>query len=99
MPAYLLIQLIHCCITAPGCKRVVFDSGYLASLSRPNVKVVYESIERVIPEGIKLRNGETIPLDVIVFATGFDTVCRVALQYRVTSTQGIQTQRERWGRR
>ncbi|KAI0273330.1 hypothetical protein BC834DRAFT_203637 [Gloeopeniophorella convolvens] len=55
----------------PGCKRIIIDPGYLKSLRRPNVSLNYTAIERVVPEGILLKTGEIVPLDVIVFGTGF----------------------------
>jgi cation diffusion facilitator CzcD-associated flavoprotein CzcO len=61
-------------MTAPGCKRIIADCGYLDALSKPNVSITYEGIDCVVPKGIKLKNGEVVPLDVIVYSTGFDTV-------------------------
>jgi cation diffusion facilitator CzcD-associated flavoprotein CzcO len=57
-----------------GCKRIVVDPGYLECLNWPNVKLNYDGIERIVEEGIKLKTGEVIPLDVIIFATGFSVV-------------------------
>lgn len=59
---------------APGCKRIIVDPGYLDSLNRPNVHLNWDGIERIVDNGIKLRTGEVIPLDVIIFATGFSVV-------------------------
>ncbi|KZV62263.1 FAD/NAD-binding domain-containing protein [Peniophora sp. CONT] len=58
----------------PGCKRVVLDPGYLASLHRPNVDLNWTPIDSVCPEGLRLATGEVVPLDVIIFATGFSTL-------------------------
>lgn len=55
-----------------GCRRLTPGPGYLESLSAPNVRVVTESIRRVLPEGIELHSGEVVPLDIIICATGFD---------------------------
>lgn len=55
----------------PGCKRVIKDPGYLEALHRPNVSVKWDAIEGLVENGIKLRTGEIIPLDIIVFGTGF----------------------------
>ena len=59
---------------APGCKRIVLDNGYLRSLHRPNVNVAFERIDSITSEGIRLMNGSIVPLDVIIFGTGFDLV-------------------------
>ncbi|EDR14376.1 uncharacterized protein LACBIDRAFT_292343 [Laccaria bicolor S238N-H82] len=58
---------------APGCKRIIVDPGYLKSLHRPNVSLNWDGIETVVPEGIRMKTGETVPLDVIIFGTGYST--------------------------
>jgi cation diffusion facilitator CzcD-associated flavoprotein CzcO len=56
-----------------GCKRVLFSSYYLPTLERPNVELVADRIERVVPEGIVTADGATRELDCIIWATGFKT--------------------------
>ncbi|KAK3935553.1 hypothetical protein QBC46DRAFT_358167 [Diplogelasinospora grovesii] len=55
-----------------GCRRLTPDVGYLASLRAANVRVVTDSIVRVVPQGIETNKGEIIELDAIVCATGFN---------------------------
>lgn len=55
-----------------GCRRVTPGTGYLAALTQPNVQTVTTGIEEVLPEGIKLTNGELVAVDAIVCATGFN---------------------------
>ncbi|KAL0949998.1 hypothetical protein HGRIS_010007 [Hohenbuehelia grisea] len=55
----------------PGCKRIIVNPGYLDALNRPNVKLNWDGIESIVEEGIKLKTGEVIPLDVIIFGTGY----------------------------
>ncbi|KAJ3725816.1 hypothetical protein C8R42DRAFT_575595, partial [Lentinula raphanica] len=55
----------------PGCKRLILNPGYLECLKRPNVNITWDRIERIVENGIKLSTGEIVPLDVIIFATGF----------------------------
>ncbi|KAG8214550.1 hypothetical protein J3R82DRAFT_9611 [Butyriboletus roseoflavus] len=55
----------------PGCKRTVADSGYLKSLSLPNVGLNFDGIERIVANGILTKKGEVLPFDIIIFATGF----------------------------
>jgi cation diffusion facilitator CzcD-associated flavoprotein CzcO len=50
------------------------DPGYLSSLHRPNVSLKWDTIEEIVEEGIKLKTGEVVPLDVIVFGTGYSFV-------------------------
>jgi cation diffusion facilitator CzcD-associated flavoprotein CzcO len=59
---------------APGCKRFIVDRGYLDSLNQPNVSIKWDTIERIEEFGIRLKTGELIALDVIIFATGFKMV-------------------------
>ncbi|WP_179274794.1 MULTISPECIES: flavin-containing monooxygenase [unclassified Rhodococcus (in: high G+C Gram-positive bacteria)] len=57
---------------APAGKRLVRDPGnFYSTLKKPNVEVVTERIERIVPEGIVTADGRTHELDVIVHATGF----------------------------
>lgn len=55
----------------PGCKRIIIDPSYLESLHHPNVNLNWTPIGGIVEEGITLATGETVPLDVIIFATGF----------------------------
>ena len=55
-----------------GCKRVVIDPGYLASLHHDHVSLVTDRIVQVEREGIRGASGELYELDVIILATGFD---------------------------
>jgi len=56
-----------------GCKRILISDNFLSSLTRDNVSLVTESIERITPHGIKTRDGKEHQADVVVYATGFDT--------------------------
>ncbi|KAI0260368.1 FAD/NAD-P-binding domain-containing protein [Gloeopeniophorella convolvens] len=70
-PAEYLEQLIP---SYPlGCKRLVRDTDYLSALGRENVRLTFDAIESVEPQGIVTKSGERIPLDVIIYATGFVT--------------------------
>ncbi|KAG2129482.1 hypothetical protein DEU56DRAFT_817296 [Suillus clintonianus] len=55
----------------PGCKRTVANSGFLASLHRPNVTLNFDGIAEIVENGIITKTGEILPFDVIVYATGF----------------------------
>ncbi|KAJ0383198.1 hypothetical protein COL922a_010977 [Colletotrichum nupharicola] len=57
---------------AVGCRRPTPGNGYLEALTKDNVHVVTNVIEEIVPDGIRLTNGEIIPVDVFVCATGFD---------------------------
>lgn len=57
-----------------GCKRAIYDPGYLKSMNRPNVTLNFDGIDAVVPEGIRTKKGEIIPFDVIIWGTGFNVV-------------------------
>jgi cation diffusion facilitator CzcD-associated flavoprotein CzcO len=44
-------------------------------LHRPNVSLEWDAIEAIVKDGIKLKTGVFIPLDVIIFGTGYSLVC------------------------
>ncbi|KAJ8080125.1 hypothetical protein PM082_016953 [Marasmius tenuissimus] len=54
-----------------GCKRRIFDPGYLGSLNAPNVEVVPEGINAIDETGIVNVDGTHTSFDLIVLATGF----------------------------
>lgn len=54
-----------------GCRRVIPTNSYLPALSRKNVDVDISGIENLTPTGIRTKDGKDIPLDIIVYATGF----------------------------
>jgi cation diffusion facilitator CzcD-associated flavoprotein CzcO len=54
-----------------GCKRVLLSDAYYPALTRSNVELVTNRIERATPEGIVTADGLVRPVDVIVYATGF----------------------------
>ena len=57
-----------------GCTRIPkSDQNYYHAVQLPNVHVENRRIARIVPEGIELADGTLCPLDVLVYATGFDT--------------------------
>ena len=54
-----------------GCKRILVSDDYWASFERPNVELVTERIEEIVPEGIRTADGALHELDALVLATGF----------------------------
>ncbi|MEV0245181.1 NAD(P)/FAD-dependent oxidoreductase [Nocardia sp. NPDC050712] len=55
----------------PLCKRQVLSGSYYRALRAGNTELVSERIERVTPTGIRTADGREHPVDLIVFATGF----------------------------
>ncbi|KAL1792071.1 hypothetical protein ACET3X_009822 [Alternaria dauci] len=70
-----------------GCKRRIFDQGWLRSLNDPKIELTTQPLKRVTEYGVVIGPGVTypanakkedypereIPADVIVLANGFDT--------------------------
>jgi 4-hydroxyacetophenone monooxygenase len=52
-------------------KRILIDNNWFKMLKRPNVDLVTDAIERIVPEGIRTRDGKIWQADALVFATGF----------------------------
>ena len=56
-----------------GCKRVLFADDYYPALQLPNVTLETSAIDRITPAAVRTREGVEHPLDVLVYATGFET--------------------------
>ena len=56
-----------------GCKRAVFSDDYYPTLQRPDVTLEASALDEVGPTWARAASGATYDLDVLVFATGFDT--------------------------
>jgi cation diffusion facilitator CzcD-associated flavoprotein CzcO len=54
-----------------GCKRILMSDDYYPALAQDNVEVDTQAIERVEPNGIRMRDGSLHEVDAIVLATGF----------------------------
>ncbi|MET0659518.1 MAG: NAD(P)/FAD-dependent oxidoreductase [Steroidobacteraceae bacterium] len=80
-----------------GTKRPSVDSGYFQTFNRKNVELVdvtANPIRRVTSTGIETAAGHH-PLDIIVFATGFDAFTGSLLSPTIVGRSG-QTLREKW---
>ncbi|KAK4154104.1 hypothetical protein C8A00DRAFT_14750 [Chaetomidium leptoderma] len=56
-----------------GCKRRIFDSGYLESLHADNLTLTDERPVEMLPNGVRMESGEVIEAEVIILANGFTT--------------------------
>jgi cyclohexanone monooxygenase len=80
-----------------GCKRPVIDAGYYEAFNRPNVNLVdlrKGGIEEITEDGIRTAQG-FVPLDVIVFATGFDAMTGALTRIDVRG-RGGRLLRDEW---
>lgn len=56
-----------------GCKRVLISNDFYPALTRANVELVTEAITRMTPRGVVDAQGGEHPVDVVIYATGFET--------------------------
>jgi cation diffusion facilitator CzcD-associated flavoprotein CzcO len=79
-------------------KRPPIDIDYFETFNRDNVALVdlrAAPIECITPHGIRTRDGTEYPLDVIVFATGFDAMTGPLLRIDIRGRGGLAL-REAW---
>ena len=77
-----------------GCKRILPSNDWYPALQRPNVEVVTDGIEEIVPEGIVGADGRLHEVDTIVLATGFK-VTDISLAHRIRDADGI-SMAEHW---
>jgi len=79
-----------------GAKRVLFNDDYYPALTRPNVALVTDAIERIEPDGVRSGAGTLHAADVIIYATGFKSTDFLA-PMRITGRDGLDLRQE-WSR-
>jgi cation diffusion facilitator CzcD-associated flavoprotein CzcO len=57
-----------------GCKRIIIADTFYPAMARDNVELVTEKIEGVEPGGVRTSDGVLHEVDVIIYATGFETL-------------------------
>lgn len=80
-----------------GTRRPSVDGGYFATFNRSNVSLVDISetpIERFTPTGLRTTADE-VPLDVVIYATGFDVFTGSILKMDIEGRDG-QTLKDAW---
>ncbi|MCP5144893.1 MAG: NAD(P)/FAD-dependent oxidoreductase [Gammaproteobacteria bacterium] len=79
-----------------GCRRVIPTNDYLPALARENVAVDISGIACINAEGIETNDGRQIPLDVIIYATGYYAYSDMkrALTFQVDGIGGRNLNRE-----
>jgi cation diffusion facilitator CzcD-associated flavoprotein CzcO len=61
-----------------GCKRVMLTDDWYPALTCPNVELVTERIEAILPRGVRTADGAERPADVLILGTGFESHAFVA---------------------
>jgi len=54
-----------------GCKRILLSDDYYPALVQSNVELVTDAIAGFTPDAMQTAAGRTIPVDTVIFATGF----------------------------
>jgi len=81
-----------------GCTRIPkSDRNYYEAVQRPNVHIEKGRIARILPQGVEMADGTIHELDVLVYATGFDTHAYMR-PMKVTGLNGV-TVDEAWRNR
>jgi cation diffusion facilitator CzcD-associated flavoprotein CzcO len=57
-----------------GCKRIIYSNDFYPVFAQPHVELVTEPIERITAHGVITGDGNAREIDVLVCATGFETV-------------------------
>ncbi|MFD4828796.1 flavin-containing monooxygenase [Streptomyces uncialis] len=81
-----------------GTKRPCLDSGYYETFNEPHVTLVdlrRDPIEEITAKGVRTA-GQEYPADVLVLATGFDSMTGALTGVDIVGRGGV-TLRERWG--
>ena len=89
-------ELIPHCVPGypPFGKRILIDNGWFATLCRPHVSLVTDTIDRIEPRGVRTDDGSLHELDVLVMATGF-TITNLAARIDIRGRDGV-TLAEDW---
>ena len=78
-----------------GCKRPGFSNDYLPTFNRENVDLVTETIEEIVPTGVRTADGAEHEVDTLILATGFRVFDRGNMPpYPVLGRDGVNL--ERW---
>ena len=58
----------------PFGKRILLDNGWFDALRMDHVRLTTQPVVELTTEGVVLGGGEHVPVDAVVYATGFDVV-------------------------
>jgi 4-hydroxyacetophenone monooxygenase len=89
-------DLIEKCVPTypPYGKRILLDNNWFKTLTKPNVELVTEPIDRFAPNGIVTADGKQRAHDIIVISTGFK-VTEMAARLNITG-RGAKNLKEAW---
>lgn len=58
----------------PGCKRIIISDDYYPTLALPHVELITKGITSITSTGIATEDGKANDYDLIILATGFETL-------------------------
>jgi 4-hydroxyacetophenone monooxygenase len=89
-------DLIEKCVPTypPYGKRILLDNNWFKTLTKPNVELVTDRIDRFARDGIVTSDGKLRPADIIVISTGFK-VTEMAARLNITGRDG-KNLRQTW---
>jgi 4-hydroxyacetophenone monooxygenase len=89
-------DLIEKCVPTypPYGKRILLDNGWFRTLTKPNVELITDGIDRFTRDGILTIDGKQRPFDIIVVATGFK-VTEMAARLNIIGRDG-KSLRDKW---
>jgi 4-hydroxyacetophenone monooxygenase len=89
-------DLIEKCVPTypPYGKRILLDNNWFRTLTKPNIELVIEPIDRFAPDGIVTADGKQRAHDIIVISTGFK-VTEMAARLNITGRDG-QNLKQAW---
>ncbi|MFU8764371.1 MAG: flavin-containing monooxygenase [Haliea sp.] len=61
-----------------GCKRILVADDYYQALTRDNVELVTSPITGINTEGVIADDGQSRPVDIIIYGTGFNTAAMLS---------------------
>ena len=71
-----------------GCKRILKSQDYYPALTQDNVTLETRVIDRMYGTTIRLADGDTVELDVLVLATGFEAA-DLQVAHRISGRGGV----------
>jgi hypothetical protein len=70
----------------PGCKRIIISDDYYPTLALSHVDLITDGITGITSTGISTSNNETQNYDIIILATGFETLDFIILMIEAQSS-------------
>jgi cation diffusion facilitator CzcD-associated flavoprotein CzcO len=61
-----------------GSKRILISDDYYPSLNHENVEIVSGAIDHLTDAGVVMKDGREVPVDVLIYATGFESTAFLA---------------------